>query len=197
LRPDYCTRCGAKREGRSFCTSCGLALVAVPFALPGSDLPGSDLLGQPPSPGRLSRLRMRRPRLKRGGISLVVGVLALLVIAGPLMFRPAEKTVSGSLSVGDQGSAFDDGCVGPDLPVDVVAGAEIELNDADDSFVRLAKLRPGTFDGASCVFGFTFHDVPAASSYTVRIAGRIVGPKRFTREQLIGSHWALNLSGGV
>ena len=124
-----------------------------------------------------------------------------LAAAGYAALGQGEKhEVTGQLSVYDS-SAYSykttgSSCTGGGGYDDIASGTQVVISDEAGTTVATDVLQSGTYDGSSCVFDFTVHDVPKAKYYRVS-AGRASrsGPQ-YSYDEISKQHWSVQLSLG-
>ena len=215
---EYCVHCGAPAQRGQFCANCGKPLTPTtdhpapppistwhqpvspptqPIPSPPSQLPSSPRggfhLGHP-------SLKAFGHRPGRVGVTVAVGVVAIIVAGSVLAQHTATKTVTGALSLedGDTTSGLDlnDTCSGDGGYDDITYNAQAVLEDGDGSTLATSNLTSGSYDGLACVFHFTFDDVPKAGFYVFKVGHTTRGDLRYSYQAMVDQDWALALSLG-
>ena len=210
----YCAHCGTPAKDGRFCAKCGNALVpSTPNPVHGhaEALLSPNHPQQPPQPephaAQTGGLHLGHPswsklwhRPGRVGITVAVGLIAIIGTGGFLVQHAPTRSVIGALSLEDSdtisGLSTNDACSGGGGYDDIKDGAQGVLEDGDGSTLATSTLSPGTFDGLACVFHFTFEGVPKAGFYVLRIGHTTRGDLRYSHQAMVDQDWFLDLSLG-
>lgn len=174
----------------------------VPEQRPMGDHAAHVSAAHPQQPGQLGHtmaafggLRGVRPGRQQ---AIVGGVLAVVVAAGFVIFGMGGKhTVTGDVTlIGVGGSSAGSICEGQNGYDDITGGAEVRVKNENGTLVATGRLEDGTYDGISCVFPFTVHDVPRASYYEISAGNDSRGGVHFSSDELESEHWSAHLSLG-
>lgn len=169
----------------------------LPAYVPG---PRVDLGGQPAAAPGLAPAAAPAGRVTPRSSLTAAVVVAILAACGWFGYgHTATHELTGQLSL--SASAADDlsvgdSCSGENGYDDIQPGAPMTVVDRTGKTLATAALSEGTFDGASCVFDFTFHQVPNADEYVVDLANSIRGGQTFSRDELAGDNWHIQLTLG-
>jgi hypothetical protein len=194
----YCAQCGALSAQGRFCAACGAATApAMAMTANGPTTPVGSTTFHPPTVGRLPS----RIRIGRNTITVLIVVLALTGASAYLLARPGERTVPGTVSLEDTntvaGLTTNDECSGSDGYSDMRAGTQAVLMDSRGATIGTSQLGEGRFDGEGCVFHFTFHDVPKAHFYALKIGYTSRGNFQSSYGEMVRNNWALDVSLGT
>jgi hypothetical protein len=146
---------------------------------------------------RSTPLSLGRPRRFTGVV--VAAIVLVLGTVGYLALGSSEHhTLTGSLSLYDSdydGSAGSS-CSGSGGYDDIQSGTQVVVTDESGTTVATDSLSSGTYDGTSCVFEFTVHDVPKAKYYRVRAGSDTRGGPEYSFAEMQQQHWSVQLTLG-
>jgi hypothetical protein len=100
-----------------------------------------------------------------------------------------------SLSAVSSGLTTGSSCQGTNGYSDVVPGAQVTIEDDSGTTLATSVYGDGVFDGTSCVFDFTFNDVPKSAFYRV-LSGSNRGVLQFSYQEMVDNNWAVHLTLG-
>ena len=139
-----------------------------------------------------------RPRLSNRNVGIVATTIALLAVAGYLVFGTGGEshTVTGQMAL-TAGSDLSVGssCEGTGGYSDIAPGAQVIIEDETGATLATSSFSTGTFDGVSCIFGFQFIDVPKAAFYRVHQSSDR-GVLQFSYQEMVESNWSVYLTLG-
>lgn len=140
----------------------------------------------------------RRTRLSNRNVGIVATTLALLVVAGYLVFGTGGEshTVTGQLALTTASDlSVGSSCEGSGGYSDIAPGTQVILEDEEGSTLATSSFGAGTFDGVSCVFRFDFEDVPKATFYRVHQSNDR-GVLQYSYKDMVDSDWSVYLTLG-
>jgi len=140
----------------------------------------------------------KRPRLSNRNVGIIATTLALLAVAGYLLFGTAGQshTVTGRLALTTATDlSTGSSCEGTGGYSDISPGAQVVLEDETGSTLATSSFGAGSFDGVSCVFEFTFDDVPKAAFYRVHQSSDR-GVLQYSYQDMVDSDWSVYLTLG-
>ena len=186
----HCIGCGHQlHDGGAFCTNCGRRNGGVETVSVAERVDG--LTTSPPAAGR----RLNRPTNRTFGIA---GVTAVLVAAAAyVVLGTSEKhTVTGEFALTTENTlSTGDTCRGTGGYSDITPGTQVVIEDDTGRTLATGAFGAGLYDGRSCVFNFSFQDVPKAKFYRVHQSGDR-GTLQYSYADMVDSDWSVHLTLG-
>ena len=201
---NYCTRCGQEVAGGAvFCTHCG-ELVAAGSRTP--EVAAAPMYPNPlgpawhiPTPASHEVIAKPAAKWSNRTIGIAAGTVVLLAVAAFIVFGTGgeKHTVTGDMSLSAVSSGLTTGssCQGTNGYSDVVPGAQVTIENDSGTTLATSVYGDGVFDGTSCVFDFTFNDVPKSAFYRV-LSGSNRGVLQFSYQQMVDNNWSVHLTLG-
>lgn len=139
-------------------------------------------------------------RLTKGSnrtVGIAAVTVALLATAAYALFGTSEKhTVTGDLALTTANSLSPgDTCLGTGGYSDIHEGTQVIIEDDTGRTLATGDFGTGLYDGRSCVFSFSFKDVPKAKFYRVHQSGDR-GTLQYSYSDMVGSDWSVHLTLG-
>jgi hypothetical protein len=201
---NFCTRCGQEvAGGAAFCTHCG-ELVAAGSRTP--EVAAASIYANPlgaawriPTPASSEVIAKPAAKWSNRTIGIAAATVVLLAVAAFIVFGAGgeKHTVTGDMSLSAVSSGLTTGssCQGTNGYSDVVPGAQVTIEDGSGTTLATSVYGDGVFDGTSCVFDFTFIDVPKSAFYRV-VSGSNRGVVQFSYQEMVDNNWAVHLTLG-
>jgi hypothetical protein len=142
--------------------------------------------------------RAKRARLSNRNVGIIATTLALLAVAGYLVFGTGGEshTVTGQLALTTASDlSTGSSCEGTGGYSDISPGTQVVIEDETGSTLATSSFDAGSFDGVSCVFEFTFDDVPKAAFYRVHQSSDR-GVLQYSYQDMVDSDWSVYLTLG-
>lgn len=149
---------------------------------------------EPQPSTRSSRLGGRSNRTT--GIATITVALLAAAAYGIFGFGAETHTITGDLSLTTANDlSAGDSCQGTGGYSDITPGTQVVVEDDTGKTLATSAFGPGTYDGTSCVFQFTFTDVPKAAFYRVQQNGNR-GVLQYSYAEMVSNNWSVHLTLG-
>lgn len=130
------------------------------------------------------------------GIAAIAVALLAVAAYGIFGLGTEKHTVTGDLALTTANDlSVGDSCHGVGGYSDIDQGTQVIIEDDTGRTLATSAFGPGVFDGTSCVFEFTFTDVPKAPFYRVHQSGNR-GVLQYSYADMVNDNWAVHLTLG-
>lgn len=178
-----CDSCDATVPSGAYCAICGRLLTARGAATTS------------PAPWYAPDGPVRSVGRRLTGV-YAAGAVAV-VIASVLVFGGRDThTVTGNVALFDSDMvdlSVGNPCHGSGGYDDLHGGQRLTIEDGTGRMLATTELESGEFDGLSCVFDFALQDVAKADFYRVSTGRAARGELQYSYEEMVGTHWAINI----